>query len=35
MARWKNLPWPVAFKDPKYHDAVKTKLSKMIHAVIS
>ena len=35
MAHWKNLPWPAAFRDPMYHEAVKTKLSKLAHAEIS
>lgn len=35
MAKWKNLTWPAAFRDPMYRDAVKTKLSKLAHAEIS
>ena len=35
MAKWKNLTWPAAFRDPVHRDAVKTKLSKLAHAEIS
>lgn len=35
MAKWKNLTWPAAFRNPLHRDAVKTKLSKLAHAEIS
>lgn len=35
MAKWRNLTWPAAFRDPLHRDAVKTKLSKLAHAEIS
>ena len=34
MAKWKNLTWRVAYRDPGYRGAVKTKLSKLAHAEI-
>ena len=34
MAKWRNLTWLAAFRDPMYRDSVKTKLSKLAHAEI-
>jgi hypothetical protein len=35
LAKWRDLPWPTAFRNPKYRDAVKAKLSKLAHTEIS